>query len=119
MARFVKVGRRWINLDLVTDVEERDKHWFEAPREYGPALVVTFAAPTADSRGASDWVTDARELVLTGDEADRMRRLLDRSVDYSLDPERHYPEGREGVNLYPTGALLAELARRGVDAGPR
>ncbi len=55
---------RIINLDALADVS-----WGKDAKG-AQQLVVTFTAPEADSRGASAWVTSAREIVLRGGDAD-------------------------------------------------
>jgi hypothetical protein len=62
----MKIGRRWLNLSLLTDAEEA-----------GVDVRLYFAAPEREDVGDSGLVSDTRTITLKGDDAVAIRRKLD------------------------------------------
>jgi hypothetical protein len=92
MANFIKVGDRFINLDLVTDVQIDKQRIAKLGRI---AIAITLNVPEPKGVGASDWFVEARTIVLDGEEAQAVLEWLDLGA---IDVVQQYRERAERDN---------------------
>lgn len=87
MANFIKVGERYVNLDLVTDVQY-DKRRSDRPDR----IVIVLNAMEQRSVRVSDWSVEARTIVLDGEEAQAVLAWLDLGAIDVVEQQRERAE---------------------------